>query len=110
MNQHTITENIVDQYERLLMERQAVDEKINEIRLIKRDEVISHIVKLMQEFIINPSEIEQKFSDQYKNTRRRARPRYFDPATGSTWSGRGKRPRWMKGREPSEFLIQEHSA
>ncbi|RQR60063.1 H-NS histone family protein [Burkholderia sp. Bp9002] len=32
-------------------------------------------------------------------------PKYRNPATGETWSGRGRTPRWMSGRSPDDFLI-----
>jgi DNA-binding protein H-NS len=37
-------------------------------------------------------------------------PKYRDPASGSTWSGRGRMPRWLSeavgaGRSKAEFLI-----
>jgi DNA-binding protein H-NS len=40
------------------------------------------------------------------------RPKYRDPASGKTWSGRGVMPVWMKtaidaGRAKEEFLIGE---
>jgi len=39
-------------------------------------------------------------------------PRYRNPATSETWSGRGKKPRWMAaalaaGHEMDEFLITD---
>jgi DNA-binding protein H-NS len=39
-------------------------------------------------------------------------PRYRDPQTFETWSGRGKRPRWLaaaikSGRKIEEFLMNE---
>jgi DNA-binding protein H-NS len=33
-------------------------------------------------------------------------PKYRDPATGATWSGRGKAPRWLTGHDRDEFLIR----
>ena len=38
-------------------------------------------------------------------------PKYIDPDTGTTWTGRGKSPAWLTGqlaagREKQEFLIQ----
>lgn len=38
-------------------------------------------------------------------------PKYQDPASGKTWTGRGKSPAWLSaqlasGREKQEFLIQ----
>ncbi|MGN5476311.1 H-NS histone family protein [Cupriavidus basilensis] len=41
--------------------------------------------------------------------------KYMDPVTGKTWTGRGRRPRWLEGREDayrigaSEGLILAHA-
>lgn len=32
-------------------------------------------------------------------------PKYRDPATGSTWTGRGKPPNWINGKDRTPFLI-----
>ncbi len=32
-------------------------------------------------------------------------PKYRDPATGSTWTGRGKPPNWILGKEREQFQI-----
>lgn len=34
------------------------------------------------------------------------RPKYRDPATGATWTGRGIEPKWIRGRNRDEFLIE----
>jgi DNA-binding protein H-NS len=33
-------------------------------------------------------------------------PKYRNPTTGQTWSGRGRRPSWL-GKRPDKFLIAE---
>lgn len=33
-------------------------------------------------------------------------PKYRNPKTGETWSGRGRKPGWI-GKRPERFLIQE---
>ncbi len=33
--------------------------------------------------------------------------RYQDPKTGSTWSGRGKPPKWIAGKNRERFLIEQ---
>jgi DNA-binding protein H-NS len=43
-----------------------------------------------------------------KAIRRPVAPKYRNNATGETWSGRGKPPKWMAGRDKNQFLI--HSA
>ena len=42
--------------------------------------------------------------------KRKVAPKYRDPATGQTWSGRGKVPRWLaayikKGKKKDDFKI-----
>lgn len=32
-------------------------------------------------------------------------PKYRDPATGVTWTGRGKPPAWIVGKDRTPFLI-----
>jgi DNA-binding protein H-NS len=32
-------------------------------------------------------------------------PKYRDPASGVTWSGRGKTPRWINGADRSQYAI-----
>ncbi|WP_414144191.1 H-NS family nucleoid-associated regulatory protein [Burkholderia stagnalis] len=32
-------------------------------------------------------------------------PKYRDPQTGATWSGRGREPLWITGRSREQFLI-----
>jgi DNA-binding protein H-NS len=31
--------------------------------------------------------------------------KYRDPATGATWSGRGKTPKWINGADRSQYAI-----
>jgi DNA-binding protein H-NS len=32
-------------------------------------------------------------------------PKYRDPATGETWTGRGKAPKWIEGKNRSSYAI-----
>lgn len=41
--------------------------------------------------------------------RRKAEPKYMNPETGATWSGRGKTPLWLQGRRKSRFAIASHA-
>jgi DNA-binding protein H-NS len=42
--------------------------------------------------------------------RRKAEPKYMNPETGQTWSGRGKTPKWLEGRRKSRFVIKQEDA
>ena len=32
-------------------------------------------------------------------------PKYRDPATGATWTGRGKAPKWIEGQDREKFAL-----
>ncbi|WP_425428790.1 H-NS family nucleoid-associated regulatory protein [Caballeronia novacaledonica] len=36
--------------------------------------------------------------------------KYRDPVSGLTWSGRGRTPGWIAGKDRNEFLIDRHPA
>jgi DNA-binding protein H-NS len=43
-----------------------------------------------------------------RQTRRKATPKYQDPVSGVTWSGRGKTPKWItsaQGKQKQDFAI-----
>lgn len=37
-------------------------------------------------------------------------PKYRDPASGATWSGRGKPPQWIRDKDREQFLIDSAGA
>lgn len=54
----------------------------------------------------------RKSTAESTDGRRIVKPKYRDPDTGTTWSGRGRLPRWMtaaiaQGKTREEFLIGE---
>ncbi|WP_410721810.1 MULTISPECIES: H-NS family nucleoid-associated regulatory protein [Burkholderia] len=42
--------------------------------------------------------------------RKRRKAKYFDPVTGSTWSGVGREPHWIKGRDKRKFVTDEEDS
>ena len=34
-------------------------------------------------------------------------PKYRNQATGETWTGRGKPPKWIQGQDRDQFLIRD---
>ncbi len=98
-------------YKQLLAEKQALEAKLDEVRATEVAGVIEKIRALMTEYGLTAEDVAPK--------RRRGRPagggvakkatalppKYMDPKTGKTWSGRGRAPAWL-GRKPERFLIQ----
>ncbi|MEK7892970.1 H-NS histone family protein [Burkholderia contaminans] len=86
----------VGQYQKLKDEMEAARKR-------EVAEVIDYIVKLIALYELSIDDIAGAHSGKHPVRRRKAR--YMDPVSGKTWSGRGRRPLWMKGREPDEFLM-----
>jgi DNA-binding protein H-NS len=54
--------------------------------------------------LVSQYQLEQ--SDIFKDARSKAvAPKYRDAATGLTWSGRGRAPAWLDGKDRAAFAI-----
>ncbi|HDR9881368.1 TPA: H-NS histone family protein [Burkholderia cenocepacia] len=95
----------LEEYEELLEKRRKIDIELVSLRVARRGEMLKYISTLIDEFGLEVAEIEKYISENFG--KRKVRPKYFDPVSGATWSGRGKTPRWLVGRDPEEFLIKE---
>ncbi|WP_070106600.1 H-NS histone family protein [Burkholderia plantarii] len=79
--------------------------QVQEAKLREKRARLEQIANDVREFDI--SELELLHAGGFlKARRKKVRPKYYNPATGQTWSGRGKRPRWLVGRDLDEFLIR----
>jgi DNA-binding protein H-NS len=98
-----------DNLKDLLAKRAQLDSEISAYRRVHRLDVIGTIVQLMREFDIGLKDIEVlilRGQGSSSIKKKKLSPKFRDPQTGATWAGRGKRPRWMKGRDPAEFEIK----
>jgi DNA-binding protein H-NS len=88
--------NVTENYLDLIRLERELRLKISEARKREIREVVAVIIRLMSEYGISISEIECAQGRAEKSSRRgRHIPKYIDPASGKTWSGRGRRPRWL---------------
>jgi DNA-binding protein H-NS len=98
----------------LIAQKAALEKKIAEARREARDSAIAQIRSLMAEHGLTLVDLGSKApaSVATKGTRkgRKVAPKYRDPATGTTWSGRGLQPKWLvaalkSGRKLTDFAI-----
>jgi DNA-binding protein H-NS len=101
-------------YKHLTAEKATLQAKLQKARATEASNVIEKIRSLMTDYELSIEDIEPK-----KRRGRSAKapvnghaaktslpPKYLDPKTGKTWSGRGRAPAWL-GRHPKRFLIAE---
>lgn len=88
--------------DKLKEEKKRINTEIALLLEQNKHVVIVEILKTMDDYSITIEDI-QKASK--KRSRSAAKPKYRDPVTLATWSGRGKRPAWIKG-DLSQYAIE----
>lgn len=91
-------------YAQLMAELIELDKRIAKARAKARKEAMEQIAALMFEFDIKPNELRRPRNIRYNV--QPTRPRYRDPVTGATWTGRGHKPTWIAGKDERLFLIE----
>ncbi|KVR92307.1 H-NS histone family protein [Burkholderia vietnamiensis] len=78
--------------------------EINTARNAEREVAIGQIKVLVKEFDLGVLDLQEKV--QKRNSKRMSTvPKYRDPVTDKTWSGKGLQPAWL-GNDPAAFVIQ----
>ena len=95
----------VTAYKALLEQRAALDAQIAEAKQKESAAAIQKARELVNEYGLTSEDVfgGKKARGGAKGTT--VAPKYRDPATGATWSGRGKPPTWIKDKDRSTFAI-----
>lgn len=93
--------DLMSQYKDLLKQRAELDRLIEELRQRENGEALEKVRALVTEFGLTADDV---FGRQRKASGPVA-AKYRDNATGATWSGRGKPPRWLAGKDRNDYLI-----
>ncbi len=96
-------------YKDLLQQRERLEKQIEEAKEKEFAAVIAEIKQKMSDYGISASDLGLARGPKAAKGRPRVgvAPKYRDSVSGSTWSGRGKPPKWIAGKNRDEFLIQK---
>ena len=89
-------------YKELLARKQELDAQIEDARRAEAQHALENIRETIATFGFTPEDV---FGQRRKGKAPARAPQFRDPTTGNTWSGRGPRPRWLKGKDPEQFRI-----
>ena len=94
--------------EELQVEREKLDAEIKAKQDAQKASVIAQIKTVVDTYSISVDELVEALGG-LKSKRKgiKAKQKFRDPASGATWSGRGKEPAWIKGQNRGDFLIPE---
>lgn len=87
--------------EKLLQEAEA-------LRQQELAEVIQEIKTKMAEYGITVADLGGTAKPKAKTGKKvgAVAPKYRNPQTGETWSGRGRAPKWLEGKNKEDFAIE----
>ncbi len=107
-------------YQELLAQKAALDKQTAELerqlhdaRRAERAGVIAHIKQLMVQNGLTPDDLNLKpgaggsTKGKHPHAGKPVAPKYRDPATGSTWSGRGLQPKWLKAAQAAGKTLDD---
>jgi DNA-binding protein H-NS len=101
-------------YKDLLKQREALEQQISEARQRELSDAVTQVRNLVAEFGLTSQDVFPAGKGAGKGAGRGARsstagtkvaPKYRDPATGQTWTGRGKAPKWIQNADREKFAI-----
>jgi DNA-binding protein H-NS len=97
-------------YKELLKQREALELAIATARAQELSEAISKARELVAEFGLTVQDVfpagrGTSKSVSQSSSGNKVAPKYRDPATGQTWTGRGKAPKWIDGQDRTKYLI-----
>ena len=93
----------------LLQEREQLEKRIREARRQQVDEAIATCRRLIAEHELTEGDLFGGKGRRKKSATAgiKVAPKYRNPATGETWTGRGKAPKWIQDSSNREaFLIK----
>jgi DNA-binding protein H-NS len=93
-------------YKELLAQREKLEKQIEEAKAREYAEVLGEIKQKMADYGITLAELgSTRGKGKAGRPRASVAPKYRDPKSGTTWSGRGKPPKWIAGQDRDQFLI-----
>jgi DNA-binding protein H-NS len=91
-------------YKELLQQRELLEQQINAARVTENAAAIEKVKTLVADFGLTAEDIFASSKPRVKSGAKVA-PKYRNSATGDTWTGRGKPPKWIQGQDRDQFLI-----
>lgn len=92
-------------YKELVAQREALEKRIADARASELSDAVAQVRSLIAEYGLSQSDVFPQKGARIGKSSGTVAPKYRDPSTGSTWTGRGKPPRWIAGKERIEFAI-----
>jgi DNA-binding protein H-NS len=102
-------------YQELQNQIKALQEKATLLMMEGRAQAIADILQLVKAYEIRADELgypvpapaprRERKPEKRRDRTPKGEPKYRDPDTGATWTGSGRVPNWIAGKNYDDFLI-----
>ena len=89
--------------EQLQAHRASLDKSLAEKQAEGKRDAIKEIQAIMAKYDLSVDDLSGRAPS--KRQGQPVAPKYRDPSTGATWTGRGKAPKWIEGKDREQFAI-----
>lgn len=89
-------------YQELIAQKNALDKRIEEAHQTEAKEALATIKQLIETFGFTSQQVFPWKPEEKK----KVEAKYYDPESGASWSGRGKPPKWIEGKDRSQYEIK----
>ena len=99
--------SMTQSYKELLQQREALELAISQARQNEISAAVAKVRELVAEFGLTVQDVFPGRASKGGASKAvsKVAAKYRDPATGQTWTGRGKAPKWIEGRDRTPFII-----
>jgi DNA-binding protein H-NS len=99
----------MSQYTQLKAQIAQLQAQAEEVRRNELENVLADIRQKIAEYGLSAQDLGLTLVKRGRPPKKEPLPpMYQDPKSGSTWSGRGKPPKWIAGKARERFLIGQH--
>lgn len=91
----------------LIAQKEALEKEIAETRQRERVDAIDKARALIAEYGLTSQDLFGGIgAKKSRPSTGKVAAKYRDPATGAEWTGRGRAPKWLEGRDRAKYLIK----
>lgn len=90
-------------YKELLQQREQLEKEIQELRKKEMSDAVSQVRALVAEYSLAMEDVfPPARGKRAASAGNKVAPKYRNPETGDTWTGRGKAPKWIANEDNRE--------
>ncbi|OHV00438.1 DNA-binding protein [Ralstonia solanacearum] len=91
-------------YKELMAQKAKLEEQLESVRIKELESVIQQVRQIVEDYGLTAEDIGLTSKRGSASKKKTVTPKYRDPKTGATWTGRGRAPAWI-GKNRDKFLI-----